>query len=105
VFNCHPVFWLVGNRNHPQLLQNRDVANYAHGRPPGVNERHRLMSTVRNFCTAGESTRSLRESRTLLLQLRVLRLRFFEDWDVEVGVFPEGEEVLIGGVSLSSVAG
>jgi hypothetical protein len=30
----------------------------------------------------------------LLLQLRVLRLRFFQDGDVGVGVFPEREEVL-----------
>ena len=31
-----------------------------------------------------------------LLQLRVLRLGFFQDGDVGVGVFPEGEEILIG---------
>jgi hypothetical protein len=30
-----------------------------------------------------------------LLQLRVLRLRLFQDGDVGVGIFPEGEEVLI----------
>jgi hypothetical protein len=32
-----------------------------------------------------------------LVQFRVLRFRFFQDWDVGVGVFPEGEEVLVGG--------
>jgi len=32
-----------------------------------------------------------------LLQLRVLRLSLFQDWDVGVGVFPEGEEVFVGG--------
>jgi hypothetical protein len=32
-----------------------------------------------------------------LLQLRVLRLGLFQDGDVGVGVFPEGEEILIGG--------
>ena len=32
---------------------------------------------------------------TLLLQLRVLGFGFFQDEDVGVGVFPEGEEVLI----------
>jgi hypothetical protein len=33
----------------------------------------------------------------LLLQLRVLRLGFFQDRDVGVGVFPEGEEVFVSG--------
>ena len=32
-----------------------------------------------------------------LLQLRVLRFGFFEDGDVGVGVFPEGEEIFVGG--------
>jgi hypothetical protein len=32
-----------------------------------------------------------------LLQLRVLGLRFFQDGDVGVGVFPEGEEIFVGG--------
>jgi hypothetical protein len=34
---------------------------------------------------------------TLLLQLRVLGLGFLEDGDVGVGVFPEGEEIFVGG--------
>ena len=34
-----------------------------------------------------------------LLQLRVLRLGFFQDGDVGVGVFPEGEEVLVTATS------
>src|ERR1700694_1100681 len=38
------------------------------------------------------------------LQLRVLRLGFLQDRDVGVGVFPEGEEVLIGGASLGGVS-
>jgi hypothetical protein len=32
-----------------------------------------------------------------LLQLRVLGLGFFKDGDVGVGVFPEGEEIFVGG--------
>src|SRR5271168_408221 len=32
-----------------------------------------------------------------LLQLGVLRLGFFQDGDVGVGVFPEGEEIFVGG--------
>ena len=40
---------------------------------------------------------------TLLLQLRVLRLGLLQDGDVRVGVFPEGEEIVIGAASLGSV--
>src|SRR5208282_2451920 len=42
---------------------------------------------------------------TLLLQLRVLRLGFFQDGDAGVGVFPESEEVLISGCGLGRVTG
>jgi len=38
------------------------------------------------------------------LQLGVLRLGFFQDGDVGVGVFPEREEVLVGALCLRSVA-
>jgi hypothetical protein len=38
-----------------------------------------------------------------LLQLGVLGLGFFQDRDVGVGVFPEGEEILIRRVSASRV--
>src|ERR1035441_595165 len=40
-----------------------------------------------------------------LLQFRVLRLGFFQDGDVGVGVFPEDEEVLVGTLRFGSVAG
>jgi len=43
-------------------------------------------------------------SPRLLLQLRVLRFGFFQDGDVGVGVFPEGEETLIGGTGFGGVA-
>jgi hypothetical protein len=32
-----------------------------------------------------------------LLQLQVLRLGFFQDWDVGVYVFPEREKIFVGG--------
>jgi hypothetical protein len=38
------------------------------------------------------------------LQLRVLRIGLFQDRNVGVGVFPEGEEVLIGGFCFGGVA-
>src|ERR1035437_7080849 len=39
---------------------------------------------------------------TLLLQLRVLGFGFFQDGDVGVGVFPEGEEIFVGGECASA---
>ena len=39
-----------------------------------------------------------------LLQLRVLRLGFVQDGDVRVGVFPEGEEVLVFSAALGGIA-
>jgi hypothetical protein len=39
-----------------------------------------------------------------LLHLLVLGFGFLQDGDVGIGVFPEGEEVLIGGTALGSVA-
>ena len=40
-----------------------------------------------------------------LLQLRVLCLGFFEDGDIGVGVFPEGEEILVGSFRFGGVTG
>jgi hypothetical protein len=40
----------------------------------------------------------------LLLQLRVLRFGLLQDGDVGVGVFPEGEEILIGGAGFEVIA-
>ena len=37
-----------------------------------------------------------------LLPLRVLRLGLLEDGDVRIGVFPEREEILIGGAGFGS---
>lgn len=33
------------------------------------------------------------------MQLRVLYFSFFEDGDIGVGAFPEGEEILVGGAA------
>src|SRR5258707_14931387 len=43
--------------------------------------------------------------RNGLLQLRVLRPGFLQDRNVLVGVFPRGEEVLIGSASFAGVSG
>jgi hypothetical protein len=39
-----------------------------------------------------------------LAATRVLRLRLLQDGDVGIGVFPEGEEVLVSGAGFGSVA-
>ena len=38
------------------------------------------------------------------MQFRVLRFGLLQDGDVGVGVFPEGEEILVVGFSLEGVA-
>jgi hypothetical protein len=42
--------------------------------------------------------------RTRLLQLRVLGLRLLRDGDFGVGIFPEGEEILLGSAGFGGVA-
>ena len=39
-----------------------------------------------------------------LLQLRVLRFGLLQDGDVGVGIFPEGEEVLVGHFRFGGIA-
>src|SRR5207253_9720325 len=41
---------------------------------------------------------------TALLQLSVLRLSFLRDRNSRIGVFPNGEEVLVSGASASAIA-
>jgi hypothetical protein len=49
-----------------------------------------LIATVKNFRAGGESQQEPPGETILLLQLRVLRLGFFQDGDVGVGVFQCG---------------
>src|ERR1035438_9707452 len=63
--------------------------------PPSRRCRHPSSERVRHI--VGKIT-------TLLLQLRVLCLGLLQDRNVGVGVFPEGEEVLIGGFCFGDVA-
>ena len=39
-----------------------------------------------------------------LLQLRILGFGLFQDWNVGIGVLPEGEEVLVSRTSFGGVA-
>ena len=43
------------------------------------------------------------ESGPVLLQLRVLRFGLLQDGDVGIGVFPEGEKILVGSVRFGFV--
>jgi hypothetical protein len=59
-----------------------------------------VITPVKNFNYAGEPREFVGgEHSTLLLHLRVLRLGFLQDGDVGVGVgvFPEREEIFVGG--------
>jgi hypothetical protein len=67
-------------------------------------ERGELSSRPADVRTTGATMPQM----TGLLQLRVLRFRFFQDGDVGVGVFPEGKEVLVcrlgfGGITCDRV--
>ena len=46
----------------------------------------------------------MKEDFSPLLQLRVLRSGLLQDGNVGVGIFPEGEEILVRGVALCTVA-
>jgi hypothetical protein len=46
----------------------------------------------------------VRENELQLLQLRILRFRLLQDWNIRVGVFPESEEIFIGRVGIGGVA-
>ena len=52
------------------------------------------------------------ESSLDSLQLHVLRFRFLQDWDIGIGVLPEGEEIFVGserpdtgGISVGALRG
>ncbi len=49
-------------------------------------------------------SRQLGAMRQKSLQLRVLRLGVLQDGDFGIGVFPEGEEILVSGAGLGVVA-
>ena len=47
---------------------------------------------------------AFRKAPSKLIKLRVLRFGSDEDGNVRVGVFPEGEKILIGGLGFCGVA-
>src|SRR5438309_12017122 len=62
----------------------------------------KLCENVRS--DAEERSVETLKSVNLLLQLRILRLGFLQDRDVGVGIFPEGEEVLVRRACSSHIA-
>jgi hypothetical protein len=66
---------------------------------PGRDVQDRSRSYLRQRPTqpASRFRSGCRQLRRIeLLQLRILRLGFLQDWDVGVGVFPEREKVFVG---------
>src|SRR5215470_8551879 len=61
-----------------------------------------MVTAVSSFSRVSKRTLS-KSSDFALLQFRVLRFGLLQDGDVEVGVFPEGEEVLVGRASLRRI--
>jgi len=70
----------------------------------GIVSSRKAMDRTQNYAPTwvAMSLRELRQGG--LFQLRVLRLGCFENGDVGVGIFPEGEEVLVGYAALGLVA-
>jgi len=68
-----------------------------------VNERNRLIASVDNsLCLSDMNGDALvKRSAIAALQPSVLRLGFFQDGDVGIDVFPEGEEVFVGNSDLA----
>jgi hypothetical protein len=60
-----------------------------------VTDRLRVVTPV--FVNPSASSKRPKHDFHLLFQLRVLCLGFFQDGDVGVGVFPEREEIFVGG--------
>ncbi len=89
------------NRTTSLGAKRKDEANLIYvGRRTGTrplfgSDPSRLSETV-YVLPVGESRLAIK-AWIASLQLRVLRLGFFEDGDVGIGVFPEREKIFIGG--------
>jgi len=59
-------------------------------------------ATLRREIDAAQEALEARAGAWGLFQLCVLCLGLLEDGDVRVGVFPDGEEILIGGAGLGA---
>src|SRR5208282_4374294 len=73
--------------------RNRFFERNGRGRTNGKGERM-AQSCAYNSCGRAASDE---QDFSPLLQLRALRFGLLQDGDVGVGVFPKGEEILVGG--------
>ena len=73
-------------------------------RPKGRSTKSRANSGVWGPGCQGESGLAPAEGAGTSLQLCVLCFGFFQDGEVGVGVFPEGEEVLVGVLGFASIS-
>jgi len=62
------------------------------------------MNKQREFCLSKRHWSRPRQQPLISLQLRELRLGLLQEGSGGVGVFPEGEEVLVSSFCFSSVA-
>ncbi len=89
------------------LVQGGGGPGVPNGRPGGLARASMDARNFREFDFSGftaDGRVAAPAPRRQLSQLCVLRLGCFQDGDVRVGVFPEGEEILIGGFGFGGVA-
>ena len=75
------------------------------GSEPAHRIRHSGLMWLGQEAHAAQQVLEARVGARGLFQPRVLRPRLLEDGNVRVGVFPECEEILIGGFGLGHIAG
>src|ERR1700693_5314708 len=76
-------------------------------RIPGLRSARQLRAAVPTWRVMVEprASRPRPHGHTYLLQLGVFRFGFFQDGNIRVGLFPECEEILVGGAGAGIVAG
>jgi hypothetical protein len=92
----------VSDVDHTCLTFKEARVGWLHGLKPSV-----FPLTVENLPSFARLGRARRPSPHVLtlLQLGVLGFGFFQDGDVGIGVFPQREEILIGGSGFRRVSG
>jgi hypothetical protein len=98
------------------VVRAEEAEDESHVRPVHLSVRTVMLPSWPNCCAASSRVVAARQTATklikptALLQLRVLGLCLLVDGDVRIGIFPNGEEVLIcgegpdaGGVGVSAL--
>src|ERR1039458_2073341 len=77
-------------------LLSRSLVRQENRTPSGISQEGWVLSAIGLSSRVISKQQRTRQDFFPLPQLRVLRFGFFQDGDVGVGVFPEGEEVFVG---------